>query len=135
MLCSCANACCQGLFCIGILSRVLGLIQKGFYQKLTNYLIHYTVPSAETLSAEREALMPTKTQEALEIWKRGDKYLDDPDPGRSDPHEVFADANRVIQLAKMENVALEDLVPDQVKRERLLEHAKAFNDLVDDCFL
>src|SRR3989344_6430159 len=72
-------------------------------------------------------VQPKTAQEALEIWKAGDKYLGDTDPGGSDPDEVFAAANRTIQLAKIEDIPLEQLAPDAATRQRLEDHAAEFD--------
>ena len=67
--------------------------------------------------------LPTTAQEALESWRLGAKYLDDPDPGASDPESVFQDAARVIQLAREENIPLEQLIPDGAERKRIKDDA------------
>jgi len=72
---------------------------------------------------------PKTAAEALEIWRKGVIYLGD-DPMMT-PEDLYADANRVLQLTKIEDVALEDLVPDNEERMSLINDAKAF-DLIFD---
>ena len=70
---------------------------------------------------------PKTVKEALEIWVQADKYLCDPDPGATNPMDCFADASRVLQLAEIEGIPLEKLVPHPEVRQRLKDHAAEFD--------
>ena len=72
---------------------------------------------------------PKTATEALEIWRKGVMYLGD-DPMMT-PEDLYADANRVLQLVEIESAVLEALVPDDKERMSLINDATSF-DLIFD---
>jgi len=73
---------------------------------------------------------PKTAAEALEIWRKGVQYLGD-DPMMT-PEDLYADANRVLQLAEIEQKPLEELVSDETERQQLVDDAKTFDDIFDN---
>lgn len=72
--------------------------------------------------------IPTEPQTAaaaLGRWRDGEKYMDDPDSGASDPFEVYWAAHRVCELAKAEGRSYEELGVSVEERQTLIAHILA----------
>lgn len=68
--------------------------------------------------------------EVLERWRRGNKYLGDPDPGASEPESVYEDAALFLQLAREEKLDVEVLVPDEKERKELRSHVAILDEIL-----
>ena len=68
---------------------------------------------------------PKTAKAALESWQKSVDYLDDPDSGER-LIDTYANAHRTIQLAKIEGLSLDQLVPDEETRKGLESDALAF---------
>jgi hypothetical protein len=67
-------------------------------------------------------------ERALKTWRNGMKYLGDPDPGASDPDEVYAEAHKITELLVSAGIAYDTLGVMSPEREEIIRQAIAHED-------
>ncbi len=67
---------------------------------------------------------PKTAAEAVEAWRQYDKYLEDDGASPGYFQEMFGAAKQAVELASAGKVPIEQLVPDDTERSRLVANAE-----------